>query len=173
MHLKSNLIQSISLSSEIHVPPHSNYTESVFLVSDDAVLVNTNHSCQLSEVPQDLTQGVVGLPLPQNVSDSGTYYVMKARKTRVTHKGRKALMSAHKTECKDQAITKTEDFIISEESYKAMQGGGVVTVPKAINTRACRQFGECIYQDPRSCGFTFVNSWADQPVNITLRHQVF
>ena len=109
-------------------------------MSDDAVLLSTNHSCQLTEVPQDLGQGVVGLPLPRNVSDSGTYYVMKARKTRVTHKGRKALMSAHKTECKDQAITKTEDFIISEEDYKAMQGGGLVTVPKATNTRGCLEW---------------------------------
>ena len=75
--------------SEIHVPPHNNYTESVYLVSDDAVLLSTNHSCQLTEVPQDLSQGVVGLPLPQNVSDTGIYYVMKARKTRVRTRGEK------------------------------------------------------------------------------------
>ena len=82
-------------------------------------------------------------------------------------------MSAHKTECKDQAVTKTEDFIISEEDYKAMQGGGLVTVPKATNTRGCLEWERCIDQGPRSCGFTFVNDLADQLVNITLYHQVF
>ena len=157
-------------SPEIHVPPHSNYTESVYLVSEGEVLLNTNFSCQLSEAPQNLSQGVLGLPLPREVPDSSTYYVVKARKTRVTNSERQALMSAHKAECKDQAITRTQDFAISEEDYQTMQEGGFVTVQDDISTRGCIETEICTSQGPHACGYT---GWTDPVTGVGFTfHQV-
>ena len=42
-----------TITAEVRVPPHSNYTESVFLASEGEVLFSTNGSCQLSQTPQD------------------------------------------------------------------------------------------------------------------------
>ena len=156
--------------SEIHVPPHSNYTESVYLVSENEVLLNTNLTCQLSEVKQDLSQNILGLPLPWGVPESPTYHVLKARQTRVTQKGRKPLMSAHKAECVDQAITKTEDFPISEEDHKTMQEGGLVKVTKEARTRGCVEHYQCTGVGPHACGYT---GWTNPVTNQSFTfHQV-
>ena len=72
--------------AEVRVPPHSNYTESVFLASEGEVLLSTNGTCQLSETPQESSRStagttkqedVKGLPLPWGVPQSSTYYVAK------------------------------------------------------------------------------------------------
>ena len=158
-------------STEIHVPPHSNYTESVYLVSEGEVLLNTNYSCQLSEAPQNFSQGVLGLPLPREIPDSSTYYVVKARKTRVTNRERQALMSAHKAECKEQAITRTQDFAISEKDYQTMQEGGFVTVQDDVSTRGCEEANECTSDGPHACGYT---GWTNPATGVGFTfHQVF
>ena len=155
---------------EIHVPPHSNYTESVYLVSEDEVLLNTNLTCQLSEVKQDLSQDLLGLPLPWGVPESPTYHVLKARQTRVTQSKRKPLMSAHKAECVDQAITKTEDFPISEEDHKTMREGGLVKVTKEARTRGCIEHYQCTGVGPHACGYT---GWTNPVTNQSFTfHQV-
>ena len=64
---------------------------------------------------------------------------MKARKTRITNTEREGLMSAQKAECKEQAITRTEDFAISEKDYQTMQEGGLVTVKGTARTRGCNE----------------------------------
>ena len=158
------------LPPEIHVPPHSNYTESVYLVSEGEVLLNTNFSCQLSEAPQNLSQGVLGLPLPRELPDSSTYHVLKARKTRVTISERQTLMSAHKAECKDQAVTRTQDFVISEEDYQTMQDGGFVTVQDDVSTRGCLEAYQCTGEGPHACGYT---GWTNPVTNVSFTfHQV-
>ena len=156
---------------EIHVPQHSNYTESIYLVSEGEVLLNTNFTCQLSEAAQDLSQGVLGLPFPWGVPDSSTYYVVKARKTRVTNSKREALMSAHREECKEQAITRTQDFAISEEDYQTMQEGGLVTVQGSARTRGCNEAYECTSVGPHACGYT---GWTNPATGVGFTfHQVF
>jgi len=140
---------------EIKVPPHSNYTESVYLVSEDGVLLNTNSSCQVSKAPQDLSQeGVVGLPLPWEIPEKSTYYMAKARKTRVTKSKRQAMKSAQKAACDGQAIIETEDFGISEEDFQTMQEGGFVTVKDDIRTRGCQEAYQCSSAGPHACGYT-------------------
>ena len=157
--------------SEIRVPSHSNYTESVYLVSEGEVLLNTNFTCQLSDAPQDLSQGVLGLPFPWGIPDSSTYYVVKARRTRVTNSKRQALMSAHKDECKEQAITRTQDFAISEEDYQTMQEGGLVTIQGTARTRGCNEAYECTRVGPHACGYT---GWTNPATGVGFTfHQVF
>ena len=128
----------------------------VYLVSEDGVLLNTNSSCQVSEAPQDLSQeGVVGgLPLPWGIPEKSTYYMAKARKTRVTKSKRQAMKSAQKAACNDQAIIKTEDFGISEEDFQTMQEGGFVTVKDDIRTRGCTEHRQCSSVGPHACGYT-------------------
>ena len=141
------------------MPPHKNYTESVYLVSEAGVLLHTNLSCQLSEAPQNLSQGVLGLPLPswQQISlEDSTTYMAKARQTRVTARRREELLAAHRTECRERAITRTQDFPISEEDYQTLQEGGVVTVRKATgaSTRGCQEAYQCTSPGPHACGYT-------------------
>ena len=133
-------------------------------------MLNTNFSCQLSEAPQNLSKGVLGLPLPREVPDSSTYHVLKARKTRVTNRERQALMSAHKAECKDQAVTRTQDFAISEEDYQTMQDGGFVTVQEKASTRGCLEAYQCTGEGPHACGYT---GWTNPATNVSFTfHQV-
>ena len=150
-----------TILAEVRVPPHSNYTESVFLASEGEVLLSTNGSCQLSQTPQDNRNGyrtaggimkpedVKGLPLPWEVPldssptslafgseagsrQSSTYYVAKARKTRVTSSKREDLKSAQNAECANHAIVTTEDFAVSEEDYQKMQEGGLVILKEEV-----------------------------------------
>ena len=154
-----------TITTEVRVPPHSNYTESVFLASEGEVLLSTNGSCQLSQMPQDKRYGyrtagtamkpenVKGLPLPWEVpldssptslafgseagsSQSSTYYVAKARKTRVTSSKREALKSAQNAECANHAIVTTKDFAVSEEDYQKMQDGGLVILKDEVVKRS-------------------------------------
>ena len=158
-------------SPEIHVPPHNNYSESVYLVSDEEVLLNTNFSCQLSEVLQNISQEVLGLPFPWSVPDSSTYHVLKARKTRVTDSKRQLLMSAQKAECKKQAVTRTEDFAISAEDYKTMKEGGFVTIKEDTSTRGCLEAYQCTSVGPHACGYT---GWTNPATGVGFTfHQVF
>ena len=136
-------------------------------------MLNTNSSCQVSEAPQDLSEeGVQGLPLPWGIPESSTYHMVKARKTRVTNSKRQALMSAQKAECNGQAITKTEDFAISEEDYQTMQEGGFVTVKKDNRTRGCLQENQiCTSVGPNACGYT---GWTNPETGVGFSfHQVF
>jgi len=150
---------------EVRVPPHSNYTESVFLASEGEILLSTNGTCQLSETPQEsgrTTAGttkqedVKGLPLPWGVPQSSTYYVAKARKTRVTSSKREALKSAQNAECANHAIVKTEDYAVPEEDYKKMQDGGVAIIRDEVKTRGqgCIEARVCTAVGPGACGYT-------------------
>ena len=151
----------------------------MYLVSEGEVLLNTNLSCQLTELAQNLSQGVVGLPFPWKVPDSSTYYVVKARKTRVTDSQRQSLMSAQKAECSKQAITRTEDFAVSAEDYKTMQEGGFVTVKNDDSTRTrssrsapgCLEAHQCTSVGPHACGYT---GWTNPETGVGFTfHQVF
>ena len=147
-------------------------------MSEGEVLLNTNLSCQLSEMAQNLSQGVLGLPLPWSVPDSSTYYVVKARKTRVTDSQRQSLMSAQKAECRKQAVTRTEDFAIPAEDYKTMQEGGFVTVkddgsitPRTRSARGCLEAYQCTSVGPHACGYT---GWTNPATGVGFTfHQVF
>ena len=154
-----------TITAEVRVPPHSNYTESVFLASEGEVLLSTNGSCQLSQTPQDKRydyrtagrtikpEDVKGLPLPWEVPldsspaslafgseagnrQSSTYYVAKARKTRVTSSKREDLKSAQNAECANHAIVTTEDFAVSEQDYQKMQEGGLVILKDEVVKRS-------------------------------------
>ena len=169
--MQEHMLIANMFSPEIHVPPHNNYSESVYLVSDEEVLLNTNFSCQLSEVPQNISQEVLGLPLPWRVPDSSTYHVVKARKTRVTDSKRQLLMSAQKAECRKQAVTRTEDFAISAEDYKTMKEGGFVTVKDDASTRGCLEAYQCTSVGPHACGYT---GWTNPATGVGFTfHQVF
>ena len=134
-------------------------------------MLNTNLSCQLSEVSQNLNQEVLGLPLPWRVPDSDTYHVMKARKTRLTNSKRHSLMYAQKAECRKQAVTRTEDFAISAEDYNTMQGGGLVTVKDDASTRGCFEAYQCTSVGPHACGYT---GWTNPATGVGFTfHQVF
>ena len=205
-----------TITAEVRVPPHSNYTESVFLASEGEVLLSTNGSCQLSQMPQDKRYGrtagtamkpenVKGLPLPWEVpldssptslafgseagsSQSSTYYVAKARKTRVTSSKREALKSAQNAECANHAIVKTEDFAVPEEDYKKMQDGGVAIIrdevikkfvltnldlSTQVKTRGqgCIEAKVCTGVGPAACGYT---GWTNPVTNRAFSfHQVF
>ena len=94
-------------------------------------------------------ENVKGLPLPWEVPldssptslafggeagspQSSTYYVAKARKTRVTSSKREDLKSAQNAECANHAIVTTEDFAVSEEDYQKMQEGGLVILKEEV-----------------------------------------
>ena len=142
----------------------------MYLVSEDGVLLNTNSSCQVSEAPQDLNQGVDGLPLPWGIPEKSTYYMAKARKTRVTKSKRQAMKSAQKAACNDQPIIKTEDFAISEEDFQTMQEGGFVTVKDDIRTRGCTEHRQCSSVGPHACGYT---GWTNPTTKVEISfHQV-
>ena len=161
--LNENVAKTIT--AEVRVPPHSNYTESVFLASEGEVLLSTNGSCQLSQTPQDKRyayrtaggamkpEDVKGLPLPGGVPldssptslafgseagnrQSSTYYVAKARKKRVTRSKREDLKSAQNAECANHAIVTTEDFAVSEQDYQKMQEGGLVILKDEVVKRS-------------------------------------
>jgi len=182
-----------TITTEVRVPPHSNYTESVFLASEGEVLLSTNGSCQLSQTPQDKRyayrtagramkpENVKGLPLPWKVPlDSSptslafggeaenpkpsTYYVAKARKTRVTSSKREDLKSAQNAECANHAIVTTEDFAVSEEDYQKMQEGGLVILKDEVKTRAqgCVETRVCTSVGPRACGYS---GWVNPQTN--------
>ena len=171
LHIYITINYTNTFPPEIKVPPHSNYTESVYLVSEGEVLLNTNSSCQVSKAPQDLSQeGVVGLPLPWGIPEKSTYYMAKARKTRVTKSKRQAMKSAQKAACNDQAIIKTEDFGISEEDFQTMQEGGFVTVKDDIRERGCQEAYRCSSAPPHACGNT---GWMDPDTGVGFSfHQV-
>ena len=205
-----------TITTEVRVPPHSNYTESVFLASEGEVLLSTNGSCQLSQMPQDKRysyrtagramkpEDVKGLPLPWEVPlDSSptslafggeaenpkpsTYYVAKARKTRVTSSKREDLKSAQNVECADHAIVKTEDYAVPEEDYKKMQDGGVAIIrdeviktfvltnhnlSTQVKTRGqgCIEAKVCTGVGPSACGYT---GWVNPVTNRAFSfHQV-
>merc|ERR550519_1800295 len=103
---------------------------------------------------------------------------MKVRKTQVTHKKRQELMSAHKEECKDQAITLTEDVAISEEDYQTMKEGGLATIQsrygyrygRATTRDGCREVQKCTSPGPHACGRTgWVNPVTNEGISF---HQV-
>ena len=99
--------------------------------------------------------------------------MVKVRKTQVTNSKRKALMSAQKAECNNQAIVKTEDFSISAEDYQTMQDGGFVTVKGDINKRGCTEAYQCTGVGPNACGYSGWTNPADpngEPISF---HQVF
>ena len=158
-----------NVSPEIHVPPHNNYSESVYLVSDDGILLDTNRTCQMSDVTRDLNRAVKGLPLPKRVPQSPTYHVVKARKTRITQSNRESLMSVQNSKCKNQAVTKTQDFKISEEDYKKMQEGGLVTViDDGPGNPSCAR--QCSSVGPQACGYT---GWTNPATGVGFSfHQV-
>ena len=85
--------------------------------------------------------------------------MLKAQKTRVTIRERQALLSAHKGECKDQSVTRTQDFAISEKDYQTMQDGGFVTVQDDVSTRVCFEAYQCTSIGPDACGRT---GWTNQ-----------
>ena len=189
-----------TITTEVRVPPHSNYTESVFLASEGEVLLSTNGTCQLSETPQESRyayrsaagttkqEDVKGLPLPWGVPQSSTYYVAKARKTRVTSSKREALKSAQNAECANHAIVKTEDYAVPEEDYKKMQDGGVAIIrdevikkfvltnldlSTQVKTRGqgCIEAKVCTGVGPAACGYT---GWTNPVTNRAFSfHQVF
>ena len=136
-------------------------------------MLSTNSSCQLSEAPQNISQGVLGLPLPTTLPNSSTYHMVKARKTQVTNSKRKALMSAEKAECNNQAIVKTEDLSISAEDYQTMQDGGFVTVKGDTDSKiGCTEASyQCTGEGPNACGYT---GWTNPANGKTISfHQVF
>ena len=72
-------------------------------------------------------------------------------------------MVAHKEECKDQAITLTEDVAISEEDYRTMKEGGLATINGTATTRdGCREDRKCASPGPHACGRT---GWVNPVTN--------
>ena len=143
--------------SEILVPRHKNYTDSVYLVSEEGVLLHTNHSCQLSEAPQNMSQGGLGLPLPWYVPESpqdSSYHVAKVRQTRVTARKREALRTEHKMECRERSITRTKDLPMSAEDYRKLTEGGIVQVNSTVSTRGCDEAYQCSSPGPSACGYS-------------------
>ena len=139
------------------------------MVSDDGILLDTNRTCQMSDVTRDLNRAVKGLPLPKRVPQSPTYHVVKARKTRITQSNRESLMSVQNSKCKNQAVTKTQDFRISEEDYKKMQEGGLVTViDDGPGNPSCAR--QCSSVGPQACGYT---GWTNPATGVGFSfHQV-
>ena len=139
------------------------------MVSDDGILLDTNRTCQMSDVTRDLNRVVKGLPLPKRVPQSPTYHVVKARKTRITQSNRESLMSVQNSKCKNQAVTKTQDFRISEEDYKKMQEGGLVTViDNGPGNPSCAR--QCSSVGPQACGYT---GWTNPATGVGFSfHQV-
>ena len=112
----------------------------------------------------------MGLPLPWGIPEKSTYYMAKARKTRVTKSKRQAMKSAQKAACNDQAIIKTEDFGISEEDFQTMQEGGFVTVKDDIRTRGCQEAYQCTSAGPHACGYS---GWTNPATDVGFSfHQV-
>ena len=152
----------------------------MFVTSANEVLLSTNGSCQLSEGKQELNQTVdgnevKGLPLPSVGlvnSTNSTYYVGKARKTRVTSSKRQTLNPTQNAECDNQAIVKTEDFGVSEEDYQKMQEGGVAIIRGDETVRGCREYEACTGVGPIACGYSgWYNPFLNPPRNISA-HQV-
>ena len=152
----------------------------MFVTSANEVLLSTNGSCQLSEGLQDLNQTVdgnevKGLPLPWGGlvnSTNTTYYVAKARKTRVTSSKRQTLNPTQNAACENQAIVKTEDFGVSEEDYKKMQQGGVAIIKGDERLRGCQEYSACSDGGPDACAYSgWHNPFLNPPRDISL-HQV-
>ena len=130
-------------------------------MSEEAVLLHTSSSCQLTEAAQNVSQGVLGLPLPENVTGD-TYHIVKARQTRLTARQRENLISEQQTECRGESITKTEDLPVSPEDYQKLLEGGIVQVRKASDTRSrsaravqgCIEAYACTSEGPHACGYT-------------------
>jgi len=153
----------------VKVPPHNNYTETVFFLHQDSdtSMMKTEGSCHITEIPEyvNVSSLAEGYKTHDRMrvtkSNTETSYLIKNRQARYGAQKRAAeLHPEAEYLCKDSPVVKTNDVYVTEEDWEKFNNGEVITIGNEKNTR---QSGNCdlkwsvTKEGPRACGYGWQN----------------
>eukprot|EP00091_Calanus_sinicus_P001031 TRINITY_DN10985_c0_g1_i1.p1 TRINITY_DN10985_c0_g1~~TRINITY_DN10985_c0_g1_i1.p1 ORF type:complete len:191 (-),score=34.99 TRINITY_DN10985_c0_g1_i1:530-1102(-) len=125
--IQTNSFQNETGILELKVPPHKDYTESVFLLHQDSntVMLKTNNTCQLSDLHEDISVSEMAANYEANEkrriadSDKVTSFMLKSREARYGSLKRKELIPDVQYRCKDTSLVKTMMFWSMKQNLRS------------------------------------------------------
>jgi len=152
----------------VKVPPHKNYTETVFLLhqASNTSMMKSGGICHITDLPDHINVSKLAQGYENNdkrtvrQSDTVTTFLLKARLARYGSKQRAELHQDADYLCKDVPLVKTDDTHLTKEDWEKLDNDEIITLE---TDKSLRQSGECRVASsvsrvpPEWCGYAWPN----------------
>lgn len=166
------IVQEIVFQKEtgvlvLKVPPHKDYTESVFVFEEksETSLLKSGDVCQLADLPDDFNVSASAegyepkgrMNQGDNESEKVTSFILKSRESILGSRRRAELVADVQDLCDNVPLVKTKDFSVNETEFEKFRKGEVILIENLRNTRECIMNEQCTSWGPAACGYGWKN----------------